>query len=155
KRWLWLMLAFLAVGLIGASNGAAGQSSGTHQEWRPFSFMTDPTYNTGERIALILNVVIAFAGLAYALSLVRQVYGADTGTSRMQEIATAVREGANAYLRRQFTTVGFLIAVITGVLILTKWPWDMSADNPARPAHVQIAIGRGVAFLIGAVFSAT
>src|SRR5262249_6989486 len=79
----------------------------------------------------------------------------DTGTPRMQEITRAVREGADAYLRRQFTTVGILICIITVVLILTKWPWAMPSDDPGHGEHVAIALGRGIAFLIGSIFSAT
>src|SRR5207249_1070266 len=101
------------------------------------------------------NVVIALAGLGYALMLVKEVYGAGTGTSRMQEIAQAVREGADAYLKRQLTTVGLMIIVISAVLVLTKWPWDMTATDPSYNEHVQIAVGRGIAFLIGSIFSAT
>jgi K(+)-stimulated pyrophosphate-energized sodium pump len=62
----------------------------------------------------------------------------------MQEIARAVREGADAYLKRQLTAIAFLIVAITLVLVATKWP----------DSH-ELAIGRGVAFLIGSVFSAT
>src|SRR4051794_1390721 len=120
KRWLWTMLAFMIVGIMGA-NGV-GATAPTGHEWAPFSFMTDPTYSFGERVALIMNVVIALAGLGYAYMLVKEVYGADTGTSRMQEIAQAIREGADAYLGRQFRTVGILIVIITGVLIFTKYP---------------------------------
>ena len=87
--------------------------------------------------------------------LVKEVYGAGIGTLRMQEIAQAVREGANAYLRRQFRTVGVLIIFITAVLILTKWPWGMAAGDQGRYEAVTIAVGRGIAFLIGSIFSAT
>jgi K(+)-stimulated pyrophosphate-energized sodium pump len=153
-RWLWMMVAFLAIGLMGAVPNPNRPES-EHAGWQPFSFMTDPAYSTMERVALISNVVIALLGLGYAGMLVSQVYGADTGTTRMQEIARAVREGANAYLRRQFTTVGILILIITFVLMLTKWPWGESPSDPAHNEHVQIAIGRGVAFLIGSIFSAT
>jgi K(+)-stimulated pyrophosphate-energized sodium pump len=153
NRWLFLMLAFMVVGIMG--QGPAGTVAAEAASWRPFSFMTDPAYSTWEQVALIMNVVIALCGLGYAFSLIRQVYGADTGTSRMQEIAQAVREGADAYLKRQFTTVGVLIIIITFVLILTKWPWGMSSSAPGYSEHVQIAIGRGVAFLFGSIFSAT
>jgi K(+)-stimulated pyrophosphate-energized sodium pump len=70
----------------------------------------------------------------------------------MQFITKAVRDGANAYLRRQFTTVGVLIILITVVLIATKWP---AAGSPDYDRHLQIALGRGIAFLIGSIFSAT
>jgi K(+)-stimulated pyrophosphate-energized sodium pump len=152
------MVAFMMVGLVGAQAQQANQPnpvpSGEHG-WKPFGFWTDPAYDKVERIALILNVAVAFAGLMYAGFLVNEVYGADTGTPRMQEIARAVREGANAYLKRQFTTVGFLIVLITAILILTKWPWNVPPGDPSHYEQVQIAVGRGVAFLIGSIFSAT
>jgi len=148
NRWLFLMLAFMAVGLMGqAPAGSSAPVSG----WQPFSFMTDPSYDFWERFALIANVVVALCGLAYAALLMKQVYGAEEGTSRMKEIAQAVREGADAYLKRQFTTVGVLIVIITVVLTWTKWP---SSGDPHHGEHVQIAIGRGVAFLFGSIFSA-
>jgi K(+)-stimulated pyrophosphate-energized sodium pump len=150
KRWLWTMLAFMVVGIMGA-NGVGASAPSTH-DWVPFGFMSDPTYSIGERIALIMNVVIAIAGLVYAYMLVQEVYGADTGTSRMKEIAQAIREGADAYLGRQFRTVGILIVIITAILIVTKYP---GADEPNRAEHLQIAWGRGIAFLFGSIFSAT
>lgn len=145
------MLAFLVVGIMGSSPFAV-TPSGTGEAWHGFSFWTDTHYSAMERFMLILNVIIAFAGLGYALMLVKEVYGSDQGTSRMQEIAQAVREGANAYLRRQLTTVSILIILITGVLIWTKWP---AADDPHLEKHKAIAWGRGIAFLIGSIFSAT
>ena len=149
----------MVIGLIGAASPpgtVAKPGEIAAQAWQPFSFMTNDAYSTGERIALIMNVIVALAGLGYALMLVKEVYGAETGTSRMQEIAQAVREGANAYLKRQFTTVGLLIGVITVVLVLTKWPWGQSLATDANyDQHVQVAIGRGIAFLIGSLFSAT
>src|SRR5262249_7084805 len=83
------------------------------------------------------------------------VYGADTGTPRMREITKAVREGADAYLKRQFTTVAVLIVIITAILVLTKWPWNIDPSDPSYNEHQQIALGRGIAFLIGSIFSAT
>jgi K(+)-stimulated pyrophosphate-energized sodium pump len=157
RRWPLIMLAFLAVGLLGANGLGPGAPAvfAAESGWRPFSFLTDPSYSIGEQVALIMNVVIALAGLVYAGTLIRQVYGADTGTPRMQEITRAVREGADAYLYRQFRVVFALIVVITAVLILTKWPWDVPATDPGYNQHVQIAVGRGIAFLIGSCFSAT
>ena len=125
RRWLWIMVSFMALGLMGAAGvtgSPAGESTGV-QQWQPFAFWSDPAYTPVERVALLLNVVVALGGLVYAGLLVKQVYATDTGTTAMQEIARAIREGANAYLKRQFTTVGLLIVVITGVLIVTKWPY--------------------------------
>src|SRR5262249_35682624 len=100
----------------------------------------------------------------------KEVYSADTGTPRMQEITRAVREGADAYLKRQLTTVGILIVIVTAVLILTKYPWSPGEirlpDGTVRletaeefaavqPERLQVAWGRGIAFLIGSICSAT
>jgi K(+)-stimulated pyrophosphate-energized sodium pump len=100
-------------------------------------------YSIGERVAVLMVLAVAIAGLLYALMLVRQVTAADQGTPRMQEIAAAVREGAIAYLGAQFQKIGPLILLLTGVLYLTKW---------GEPAF---AAGRAGAFLIGSCFSWT
>jgi K(+)-stimulated pyrophosphate-energized sodium pump len=142
-----MMVAFMAIGFLGVMGcGSSGSGASSH-EWAPFSFMTDSDYNFLERFFLILNVFIAFGGLYYAYTLIKEVYSADTGTSRMQEIALAVREGALAYLKRQFTTVAVMIGILTVVLILTA--------NSHTDAGWNIPIGRGVAFLMGSLFSAT
>jgi K(+)-stimulated pyrophosphate-energized sodium pump len=88
-------------------------------------------------------LVIAIAGLGYALMLVGQVKRADQGTAKMQEIAAAVREGANAYLAAQFKKIGPLIILITIIL----W-WTKSSDPV-------FAWGRAGAFLVGSLFSLT
>ena len=113
-----------------------------------FKPLTSSEYAPAEKIALCTNVVVALAGLGYALMLVGYVRRADQGTPRMQEIARAVREGADAYLFRQFRVVGVLIIIITGVLY-----W--AAKSAERPAPDEIAIGRAAAFFLGSIFSAT
>ena len=97
----------------------------------------------GERIALLLVLGVAVAGLLYAGMLVKQVREADQGTPKMQEIAAAVREGADAYLWAQFRKIGPLIVLITIGLYLTK-----HHDPP-------FAWGRAGAFLMGSLFSWT
>ena len=111
--------------------------------WEP---LRSDKFETYEKVALIANVFVALAGLAYALMLVKQVRSAPQGTPRMQEIALAVREGANAYLFRQFRVVGVLIVVITAALYF-------AAQSTGTPP--EISIGRALAFLVGSIFSAT
>ncbi|GHD07389.1 sodium-translocating pyrophosphatase [Tianweitania populi] len=85
----------------------------------------------------MLTVVIlcGLLSLAYAIWATRSVLAADQGSARMQEISAAIREGAQAYLARQYTT----IAIVGVVVFLVVW-WLLSATA---------AIG----FLIGAVLS--
>ena len=99
-------------------------------------------YNDMERYSLYAVLAVAIAGLLYAGMLVGQVTKADKGTPRMQEIAAAVREGANAYLTAQFRKIVPLILVITVLLYATKYgEWEF-------------AVGRSGAFLVGSIFSA-
>jgi K(+)-stimulated pyrophosphate-energized sodium pump len=143
-----MMLAFLVIGIMGAAGAGGEQASESSHAWQPFGlWRAGSNYSTYEQIALLLNVFIALAGLGYAAFLIKEVWRSDTGTPRMQEIARAVREGAMAYLRRQFTTVAILIVILTFVLIFTA--------NPHTEAGWHIPIGRGVAFLMGSLFSAS
>jgi len=72
-----------------------------------------------------LWVIIACGALAlvYGAWAIRSVLSADAGTPRMQEIADAIREGAQAYLRRQYTTIGMVgIVVFVVVGYFLGWP---------------------------------
>ncbi|MCL2639674.1 MAG: sodium-translocating pyrophosphatase, partial [Phycisphaerales bacterium] len=112
-----------------------------------FSFLSDPEFNNGERIALFGALFAALAALAYAGMLVKQVINADQGTKKMQEITAAVREGADAYLRRQLKVVAILIVALVFVLFYSKY-----ASGGANAWH--FAMGRAGAFFVGAIFSA-
>ncbi len=68
----------------------------------------------------IYNLVI-FSGilaLVYGVFATRQVLVQGTGTSKMQEIAKAIQEGARAYLNRQYLTIGIVGVIIAGLLYL-------------------------------------
>jgi len=133
--------------LAQVTHGAPAIQRG-ESHWQPFEFLTSTKYATYERVLLWVVLAIAIGALVYAGSLVAFVYRADTGTKRMQEIAAAVREGANAYLKRQLSTVAVLIVVLIGLLYVTKAIQDGNWMSP-------FAFGRAVAFFIGALFSAT
>src|ERR1700716_330058 len=66
--------------------------------------------------ALWLIVLCGLLAVVYAIWAIRSVLAADAGTPRMQEIAAAVREGAQAYLKRQYTTIGIVGIVIFCIL---------------------------------------
>jgi K(+)-stimulated pyrophosphate-energized sodium pump len=67
--------------------------------------------------------LIVFCGvlaIAYAIWATRSVLAADAGSAKMQEIAAAIREGAQAYLKRQYGTiavVGIVIFFIVGYFL--------------------------------------
>src|SRR5215213_2125290 len=97
---------------------------------------TDLTY-------VVIVAVIGLLALAAALTFRRQVLAAGEGTARMQEIGRAVQEGASAYLARQFKTLSVFVVIVLLLLLLL----------PADTASIRI--GRSVAFVVGALFSAT
>src|SRR6266568_273475 len=66
--------------------------------------------------ALWLIVLCGLLAVVYAIWAIRSVLAADAGNPRMQEIAAAVREGAQAYLKRQYTTIGIVGIVIFFIL---------------------------------------
>ena len=118
---------------------AAHSSTANFKFFEPL--LNHEKFNGMERTGLIAVLIIALIGLAYALMLRKQVLAAPVGTKKMQEIADAVREGANAYLGAQFRKIGPLIIVITVALYFTKY------QDPV------FAYGRAGAFLVGALFS--
>ena len=127
-----------------ATETKAAEERDTVKLFEPF---TNPQkFSLGERISLIAILLVAVAGLVYAGMLAKQVKAADIGTPKMQEIARAVREGADAYLWAQFRKIGLLIIVITIALFFTKYSKDRPQDNV-------FAWGRAGAFLVGSVFS--
>ena len=87
-------------------------------------------------LSLLLVIALGAASIAYGAITARQVLALDAGTARMQEIAKAIEEGASAYLRRQYTTIGIVGAVLFVVVAIFL--------------GFAVAIG----FLLGAVLSA-
>jgi K(+)-stimulated pyrophosphate-energized sodium pump len=103
---------------------------------------------TGSNLTyVIIAAVIALVALVFALALTRAVLAAGRGTTRMQEIASAVQEGASAYLVRQFKTLS--VFVVIAVVLLFLLPVSEAGGD-----EMMIKIGRSAFFVVGAVFSA-
>jgi len=64
---------------------------------------------------------IAILGLGYAFLLKTQIMKKDKGTKEMQEVWSAIRLGADAYLNRQLKSILPLIGVLTVVLFLSVY----------------------------------
>ena len=67
------------------------------------------TMHGGEWAILIGSVITAVLAILVGFVLMRGVLAQDEGTPKMREIAAAIQEGAIAYLKRQFRTIGFIL----------------------------------------------
>jgi K(+)-stimulated pyrophosphate-energized sodium pump len=88
--------------------------------------------------SVLFALLCAALGIAWGLGLTVWIIRQPAGTARMQEIAHAVQEGASAYLRRQYTT----IAAVAAVVFIGIGFWN------------DLGWGTAFGFLIGAVLSA-
>ena len=125
-------------------------------------------------MALLLIILGGLLSIAYGVWAIGDVMKRDAGTARMQEIAGAVAEGAQAYLRRQYLTisvvglvlfvvlayllgiwvgVGFAVgAVLSGVAGFIGMNVSVRANvRTAQASSVSLADGLDVAFKSGAV----
>jgi K(+)-stimulated pyrophosphate-energized sodium pump len=115
-----------------------------------------------EAVAIWVVFGIAILGLLYALFLRSQIMREDNGTPKMQEVWNAIKDGADAYLRRQFGSILPLIGILTvalffSVYIIPPSPEALSRFSDKTPQQVQLIIGiaRALAFIMGSGFSLT
>lgn len=113
-----------------------------------------------EQIAIWTVLGISILGLLYALFLRKQILAEDKGSAKMQEVWNAIREGADAYLRKQLFTILPLIAILTFALFFSVYIVPPSSEAMERFAgqnestvRLIIGIGRALAFIMGAIFS--
>jgi len=84
---------------------------------------------------VIISIGLGLLAIVYGFVTSRQVLGAGAGNERMQEIAAAIQEGAQAYLKRQYTTIA-LVGVVVAILVF-----------------VFLGIIPAIGFVIGAILS--
>jgi len=107
--------------------------------------------------ASALQLIVPIAGLAaiiFALYLARDVLSRDKGPQAMQDVGDIIREGADAFVKRQYSTIAILAvgaAVIIGVVIALVETREV-ADVPEL-AGSPIGIMTAIAFFVGALCS--
>ena len=104
----------------------------------------------------ILQAFIPIAGLlavGFAIYLARDVLSRDTGTKEMMDVSATINEGAVAFIKRQYTTIGLL--AIAGSVVIFAIISALETTSTADTPHVGLDIGlrTGAAFLVGAACS--
>src|ERR1700727_2111792 len=97
------------------------------------------------RLYLWIALGVGVLALVAALLLARAVIASDTGTPEMQSISNAIREGAEAFLRKQYRTIGAIALVLAVVLFFGYHLSPRTAPYATRTV---------ISFLVGAVCSA-
>src|SRR5687768_5405014 len=106
--------------------------------------------------ASTLQLIIPIAGIVavlFALYLARDVLARDTGTQAMRDVGDMIREGADAFIKRQYTTIAILAvvgAVVIG-LVITLFEGEEVADTDVF--GLDLGWRTGFAFLVGAACS--
>jgi len=146
RNWLaTVAVGIFAVGVLAAAGWLYAQqpsyetlSAGPPAEESSVPVLVEPI-----RIPLVwwIAPIGAIAALVTAWIFYRQITSADPGDERMQEIASYVREGAFAYLRRQYTVVALVFVCL--VILLSIQAFGMKQQHSLVP----------FAFLTGGFFS--
>ena len=89
-------------------------------------------------------MLVSGGSLLMAVVFARQVLAADTGTKAMQQIAGAIKEGAQAFMKRQYSTIFMLSIALAAIIFFFYW----SSKGMA------LAWKTTVSFAVGAVCSA-
>lgn len=98
---------------------------------------------------LIYSVIII--SLIAIIYLVRYTFSQDKGTSQMQEISTYIKEGAMAFIKRQYKTI-FVLSIVALFLIILSNYFGNASKGPS--SAISISLHTGIAFITGAFCSA-
>jgi len=105
--------------------------------------------------SIIIVPIISVIALWFVWWLVRDVLSRDTGTPEMQAVAQTIFEGATAFLRRQYTTIGILAVVVAVIIALAIGLFEKYPEvERFRSNPMQLGLLTGLAFLVGAIASA-
>lgn len=97
---------------------------------------------------IVVVLVISIISLAFAGYLARFVLGSDMGTSAMQEISNAIKEGAEAFLKRQYSTI-IMLSIALAVLMFIVYRFVAGNSEVAWQTTVAFLFGAGCSALAG------
>ena len=111
---------------------------------------------TGQKKEKVEMEWLLIAPIAGLISIVAAVYlyfyvsKQDSGNEKMREISGAIKEGANAYLKRQYKTLAIFVVIVAIVLLVAFWNSNDIIQGPSRAlAYVLGSISSGLAGYFG------
>src|SRR3989441_11628840 len=110
------------------------------------------TLKGGEFAVLALSGASALLAIAVGFILAKSVLAEDQGTPKMIEIATAIQEGALAYLKRQMKTIVVILVPLAVIVFLTSTR-VAKPDGSIALSFVQSGLARTSAFMAGCLMS--
>ena len=113
-------------------------------------FMGDLPASERDQLAFVLGASALCAVVAGVFA--RQVMARDTGTPGMRVIASAIQEGAEAFVRRQYRTIA-IIAAVTAAAVYLLYAVFRGEGAGTGPGAAELALYTTVAFLFGAACS--
>jgi K(+)-stimulated pyrophosphate-energized sodium pump len=94
--------------------------------------------------------IAGFVSILAAVYLYFYISKQDSGNEKMREISGAIKEGANAYLKRQYTTLAIFVAVVAVALLIVFWNPSNLIQGPSRAfSYVLGSICSGLAGFFG------
>jgi K(+)-stimulated pyrophosphate-energized sodium pump len=105
-----------------------------------------------DKLWLVFSGVVALIAIAVGFFLARGVLAEDEGTDKMKEIALAIQEGALAYLKRQFRTIGMILVPLVVIVFLTSTK-VVKPSGVVALTFLQSGIYRTLAFVAGCFLS--
>jgi K(+)-stimulated pyrophosphate-energized sodium pump len=112
----------------------------------------DFTLAGGEWFILIASALTALLALAVGFALMKGVLAQDEGTQSMKDIAKAIQEGALAYLKRQFRTIGIILVPLVIIVFITSTA--VTKDTGAEAlSFAESGTWRSLAFVLGCFMS--
>ncbi|WP_426574097.1 sodium-translocating pyrophosphatase [Aquihabitans sp. McL0605] len=105
-----------------------------------------------DKALLFMSLGIALLALVFSAIMAKGVIDSEDGTPEMQEIATAVQEGAMAYITRQFRTILFIVVPLCLVVFFTSAE-IVKNNSIVALSFAQSGLYRTLAFIMGALFS--
>ena len=111
------------------------------------------TLRGGEWVVLIGSAITALIAIAVGFGLMKNVMAFDQGTPKMIEIAKAIQEGANAYLKRQFKTIIVILVPLAAVVFFTSVRVVDPRSGSIALSFVKSGLFRTLAFVAGCFMS--